>query len=209
MNAALESGKRSPEQFEGDLVFIAERLLTKMPVAEIHRQLLSKRSAEYTLSLSQIYKDVRVLERRWASGLSATTITEWKAKELRHIEHLEEEALKAYERSKADGQTMSGTVNIEGSPTGSRNVTKTRRDGDPRWFDVLIKLMERKARLLGLDAPLKLDAIVKEEGGTTLDSLRQAYKSKMEAEVKASLRNGTIVDAEVVKEDKNPGAISS
>jgi hypothetical protein len=44
--------------------------------------------------------------------------------------------------------------------------------------------------MLGLDAPVKVDAVVTTNDEGTLDSLRQAYREKVAAEVKAELTLG-------------------
>lgn len=197
----FREAKRTSDQVEEDLIFIAELLSKKTKAVEITRKLNEIRHGSYSLSRQQVANDIKQLERRWAHSISNKTMAEWKAKQIYTIDHLMSEAMDAWERSKRDGQSMTGNVVAAGSsnptPTGQK-VTKTRRDGDPRWIEVMRGLLEREAKVIGMDAPLKLDANVTGEGMATLEALRIAYKERIRAEVKSELPRGQIVDVETI-----------
>lgn len=191
--------KRTEDQRESDYTLIAELLGKKNSITEIHKQVNASRDGLYSISRSQIVYDIRQLEKRWAAAISTKTMMEWKAKELHTIELLEAEAMEAWERSKREGQSMTGDINDTGASVGGRRVTRVRRDGDPRWIEAMIKLQERKARLLGLDAPIRLDASVKADEVATLDTLRAAYRERVEAEIRNTTPRPTVVDVETVQ----------
>jgi Zn-dependent M32 family carboxypeptidase len=78
-----------------------------------------------------ISNDLRHARRCWAQALVGD-LQEVKAQELERLEYVEVEAVRAWERSKRDPDNPS----------------------NPKYLDTLVKASVRKARLLGLDAPL-------------------------------------------------------
>ena len=167
---------------------------------EIWRKVNEKNAGRYTLSEQTVKKNMAAIEKQWAKVLTGRTLSEYKASQWWKADHLFSEAMDAWERSKREGQTMSGAVGATGEPSGSRSVTRTRRDGDPRWIEVMLKILERQAKIVGIDAPIKLEASV--TGDTNnLEALRLAYRERIKAEVVSNLPRkpeNAIVDVEVV-----------
>jgi hypothetical protein len=167
---------------------------------EIWRKVNEKNSGRYTLSEQTVKKNMAAIEKQWAKVLTGRTLGEYKASQWWKADHLYTEAMDAWERSKREGQTMSGAVGATGEPSGSRSVTRTRRDGDPRWIEVMLKILERQAKIVGIDAPIKLEASVTGDSNN-LEALRLAYRERIKAEVISNLprkAENAIVEAEVV-----------
>ena len=92
----------------------------------------------------------------------ASIVTE-RGRQLREIGAATREAFDAWRASKQP------TVLVASSPAGQRRTVIRRPNGDARILAQLVKLMERKARLLGLDQPIEMRAVVEErEAGMRL-----------------------------------------
>jgi len=200
-NGTLATWQRTDEQRKSDDELIATLMRKGAGPTEITRKINEKNSGIYSLTLSVIYRNMKQLTGEWAKEMVSQSIGEYKAAQYQKVEHLYAEVMEAWERSKREGQTMSGAVNATGETTGTRSVTRTRRDGDPRWIEAAIKLLERQAKIVGIDAPLKLEASTG-TGNNDLDALRRAYRERIHAEVVSNLpKRGedAIVDATVVE----------
>jgi hypothetical protein len=197
----LPTWQRTEEQRKSDDELLASLMSKGCGPREITRKVNEKNAGSYTLSLALIHKNMKQLEELWAKAMVTRSIGEYKASQYQKVEHLYNEVMEAWERSKREGQTMSGAVNATGEATGSRSVTRTRRDGDPRWIEAAIKLLERQAKIIGIDAPLKLEASVG-AGNSDLDALRKAYRERIHAEVVSNLPKrgeNPIIEATVVE----------
>ena len=197
----VSTWSRTDEQRKSDDDMLVELMRKGNGPRECHRKINAKNSGIYTLSLATVHTNMKRLEAVWAKEMVASSIGEYKASQWQKVEHLYNEVMEAWERSKREGQTMSGGVNATGEATGSRSVTRTRRDGDPRWIEAAIKLLERQAKIIGIDAPLKLEASVG-SGNSDLDALRKAYRERIHAEVVSNLPKrgeNPIIEATVVE----------
>ena len=182
--------KRTPEQREADLAVIEEMLGKHKRYTEIAAFITSIRP--YSLSAVQVGLDAQRLTKRFLKAYVGP-LADRKVMELKNLEKLEREAFDAWERSKEDQVGMSLTTfpkGEDGSSAGDKKGggvktnTRKRRDGDPRFLETLLKIHERRCRLLGLDAPIKLDVEVEGEiiHGVNISSLREAFKNRVLAE---------------------------
>ena len=197
----VSTWSRTEEQRKSDDEMLVELMRKGCGPREIHRKVNAKNAGVYTLSISLISNNMKRLEEGWAKEMVAHSIGEYKASQYQKVEHLYNEVVEAWERSKREGQTMSGAVNANGEATGTRSVTRMRRDGDPRWIEAAIKLLERQAKIIGIDAPLKLEASVG-TGNSDLEALRKAYRERIHAEVVSNLPKrgeNSIVDVAVIE----------
>jgi len=114
------------------------------------------------VSQAQISMDVRTLQKRWvAAGLM--DLTEAKARELAKIDELERTYWDAWEESKKARQ-----VDTSGKTEGGElraQIRKETRDGNPAFLTGVGWCIDRRAKLLGLDAPTKQDIT---SGGKTI-----------------------------------------
>lgn len=100
---------------------------------------------------SQISYDLRILRGRWERA-STHKIDRYKAQELAKIDHLEREYWDAWKRSKQAGLKISKKREVNG-----RMVTDTQQaenpPGNPRFLDGVQWCIERRCKILGIDAP--------------------------------------------------------
>lgn len=105
---------------------------------------------ELGLSQQQISKDIAVVRERWQ--ISGTiNLDEAKQKELTRIDLLEFEFWAAWERSKKEGAKASQEKNLTGITVKS-TMSKENRDGNPAFLAGVMTCIDRRCKLLGLDA---------------------------------------------------------
>lgn len=178
------ANKRTRQQREDDLALIAQMMAAKKNQTLITAALNTTRP--YKLTRSQIAYDVRELEKRYKEK-HIRPLQVAKARELEQIEHLEAEAYEGWERSKLPTQSQRVEVEEEKAADGTAKSHPVRkiqssekRDGDPAFLAILIKLSERRAKLLGLDAPVKQDIKMENLNGpsVTVNVLLDAAKRR-------------------------------
>jgi hypothetical protein len=87
------------------------------------------------------------------------------------------EELRAIETNRLDGLTLALWPKAE--------------SGDIRAIEAIVKLMERRARLLGLDAPTKIQAeVINYEGGELGEHTRRIIELVRQSGVQASIMGG-------------------
>ena len=158
--------KRTPAMKLADLAFIERLVLRAKPTREIAELLSAARP--YKLSHVQVHKDIKKLEEMWlASAMKDISIE--KQKMLRKLDVLESELWEAWDRSKQEEvqrtltrTTADGTASPadEGSTAAAKKVEAARkvtRDGDASYTRQILEVMERRAKLLGLDAPTRAE----------------------------------------------------
>lgn len=100
------------------------------------------------LSLSTVKRELRHLHQEWQAEAQADT-NETLSAELKRLEAVSREAWKGWELSLKE-QT---TTTEEGD---SRKTRTTTTSGDPRYLNTLLTAIERRCRILGIDAPSKV-----------------------------------------------------
>lgn len=153
--------RRRKIQRERDLVILSERYLSGIPQYEIARQL---KVTQQTVS-----NDLKELQSRWLAS-SLVNIDEVKARELAKIDYLERVYWEGYERSIRVEETTtvraSGAVRqVPGSDTqfiqekdATTIKTQHSRDGNTSYLQGVQWCIDRRCKLLGIDAPTKLTA---------------------------------------------------
>jgi hypothetical protein len=156
--------KRNAAQRAADLAFIERMVIRSKTSREIARLLSAERP--YTLSHVQVYKDIRKLEEMWMTQATRDIALE-KQRMLQKLETLECEMWDAWDRSKTDEtqRTVARTgpaSAVEGDGSGEKAATKkvegvrkVSRDGDAAFAKQILEIQDRKAKLLGLDAPTR------------------------------------------------------
>jgi predicted XRE-type DNA-binding protein len=144
-------------------LFERERDLER--VTDLHCRGLSQRAIAEQLQVSQpqIAYDMKRLQKRWQES-AQEKLERYKAEQLARIDHVERIAWEAWERSCQDAETTSvklveGRTDKQGQPLPdlrtSAQVTKGQA-GDPRFLERVGWCIERRCKILGLDAPTKL-----------------------------------------------------
>jgi hypothetical protein len=137
--------------------------------AQIAEDLAAQRI--YRVSRQTISNDIKEIQRRWLES-SIRDFDEARAEELAKIDHLEATAWDEYYRSrKAQKKTL------QKSMSGDREINEARveeieRIGDVRYLQLVDRCIERRCKLLGLDAPAKADIT---SGGAPLNIVEVAY----------------------------------
>lgn len=145
--------RRSPEQRENDLVFCTDLFLRGYSYRQI-ADLLNQRNAKMGLDYAivppmRVYKDLKQLLINWKRE-HEENIDLYITKELSKLDKIEAELWDAWERSK---KRIVSKIRQSGLKT-ERSETFA---GNPRYLDLVLSVQQRRAKLLGLDAPVKVD----------------------------------------------------
>ena len=109
-------------------------------------------AARLQLSKRVIYRDIELSLKEFGKETDET-VRAWRRKELARLEAMEREA---WERHR---DAIGHTVEVTKTKSKDGNSTRKHRKkltGDPRWMDILIKLHEKREKLLKLARPEKV-----------------------------------------------------
>lgn len=131
------------------------------------REETMKRLGLKTYSLETVHKDVHRLLDEWKEH-RISCIDAVVQLELSRNDEIMKEAWEAWDKSKMDYERMSAKQ--QGKPSGGgdgnsgietyrleQKKEMVRKYGDPRYLELILKVEERNAKLLGYDKPLKVD----------------------------------------------------
>lgn len=162
----MAAPKRTTIQRERDLVTVAELYLkgcTQQYIAGV----VSEEYEDETLTRQQIGYDIKKLIKRWQKS-QLVDIDQAKTSELAKINHLERTYWDAWERSCEDAETVTqktkGVVQRRQDDDGAfvserpAEATKTSKGqaGDPRFLTGVMTCIDRRCKILGIDAPKQL-----------------------------------------------------
>ena len=136
---------RTPDQILKDREEIARLYLQRLSQREIGERL--------GLSRQQVGYDLEAVRQEWLQS-ALVNFDARKAEELARIDRLEREYWDAWEASKQERETVS-TEQVSGG-RGDRTKAAIRKEqpsGDPRFLAGVERCIERRCKLLGLDAP--------------------------------------------------------
>lgn len=145
--------RRTPEQRENDLVFCTDLFLRGYSYRQI-ADLLNQRNAKMGLDYAlvppmRVYKDLKQLLINWKRE-HEENIDLYITKELSKLDKIEAELWDAWERSKK-------RIVSKIRQSGLKKVRSETFAGNPRYLDLVLSVQQRRAKLLGLDAPVKVD----------------------------------------------------
>lgn len=164
--------KRTTEQRETDLIFCSDLFLKGYTYREISR-LINKHNAEagrdYTLSAVSIYKDMQKCLIEWKRE-RMKNIDDYVTQELRKLDRMEVELWTAWEESKTGKRREKNRTSAKPRKVLTEeektadwygyDETQTETSaGNPRFLDLLLNVQQRRAKLLGYDAPVKVDIV--------------------------------------------------
>ncbi len=144
------SNKRTKAQKEKDRTDIAALYLKGLSIREISKWIGENRT--YTLSRHQVCEDLKAIRRDWREGTMQAT-NAWMDLQLAKLDRIEAEAWGAWDRSKLDRVTTRQSKDAGGQTSAS--VEKAGRVGDARHMATVLTCIDRRCKLLGLDAPEK------------------------------------------------------
>ena len=162
--------KRNAEQREYDILFCSNLFLRGYSYREIQKALnedLAKRETGYTIALSMVYYDLQQCLIEWKRE-RLETIDEYVTQELRKLDKMEQQAWEAWEASKTGKMRTKEKTNKgrpiktdaeDGDPEyyGYNETATETSAGNPRFLDLLLSIQQRRAKMLGFDAPIKVD----------------------------------------------------
>jgi hypothetical protein len=168
---------RTPQKKAADRAAIAERYL--------RGEYQSTIAAALGLDQATVSRDLALLQREWEAR-AAATIDAAKAAELAKIDALERTYWAAWE---ASTQPQKRTKTADRAGTKSAEVGSVTRDGNPAFLAGVLGCVDRRCKLLGLDAPVNFRLLMQQEaerlavvtGGTAEDILREAQQIAAEA----------------------------
>ena len=151
----MAANKRTAIQIERDRREIARLYLRGWKQAEIAERLSGSEDREYALSQQMISYDIKRLIEQWRAS-ALLDLDQAKAEELAKVNQLEVEYWEAWENSKATLKRQRGQKKVDGQLT-EQTISVNERDGDPRFLTGVQWCIERRCKILGLDAPSKHD----------------------------------------------------
>lgn len=162
--------KRTKAQKEYDIAFCSNLFLkgyTYVEIANALNQDLRKRNLDYSISYQMVFYDMKQALIEWKNE-RLENVDEYITAELRKLDKMEVELWNAWEKSKA------GKERIKKRKSARPNKPLTENEathdwygydesmnetsaGNPRFFDLILNVQQRRAKLLGLEAPVKIE----------------------------------------------------
>lgn len=162
-NQKMKGGKRTVEQREADKAFCAELFVkgyTYRQIADRLNEANRDNGLEYTVTYKTVFNDINAILADWKKQ-QFTDINKYMQLELKKLDKIEVELWAAWENSKGSKRKTKikgGSINdsiASGGELAERSLETT--NGDPRYLDLLLKVQERRAKLLGYNAPVKVN----------------------------------------------------
>jgi hypothetical protein len=156
------------------------------------------------VSQGQVNHDLKLIQQRWRES-SIMDMNEAKQRELERLDLLEREYWAAWEQSKnertkarqeSDGKSKDGKPNVVRA-----TMEREQRDGNPAFLAGVMSCIERRCKLLGLDAPAKAELTGK-DGGPIKTEANKPDLSKLSLDELLQLRS---MVAKATDEPANPG----
>ena len=141
------SRQRDPAQLARDRRKIADLYLQGRLQADI--------AAELEINQSTVSRDLKALHKEWLAA-ALVDFGAVKAQELAKIDRLEREYWRAWERSCKDAETVVKKQKEDGGK--EMQQTLKGQAGDPRFLDGVQWCIERRCKILGVDAPQRVQS---------------------------------------------------
>lgn len=161
--------KRTKDQRECDLAFCSNLFLRGYTYREISERLNeenARRGLAYTITKQMVYWDMQQLLIEWKRE-RMENIDDYVTQELRKLDKMEVELWEAWERSKTGKLREKSRRNAKPRKVledgdnpeyyGYKEATTETSAGNPRFLDLLLNVQQRRAKMLGFDAPIKVD----------------------------------------------------
>lgn len=184
--------KRTADQRRIDAHEIMRQVVRGLPHHEIAIHISSIRP--YSLSRQMISYEVGKMRKEWKDG-AAEMMASQKETELMGLAEQERELWAAWEKSKTDA-TRSRVEKRDGGEGGRggslQAISKEGQNGDPAYQRLILDIRDRRAKLLGLDAPVRSEVSGPDGGpitnrtlpfdaGQIEEALRQKFLAEQEA----------------------------
>lgn len=156
-------GKRTVEQREADKTYCADLFVKGYTYRDIAKKLNEynrSKGLDYEVTYKTVFMDINQVLIDWKKE-RLDEIDNYIQLELKKLDKMEVELWGAWDKSKSGKRKtkiVGGSIKegaVSGGELDSRQLEDT--NGDPRYLDLLLKIQERRAKLLGYNAPVKLD----------------------------------------------------
>jgi len=118
---------------------------------------------ELGLERSTISKMLKRLNERAMKTITDEILAE-KAQHIRQLKEIADEAFQAWERSKETRKGVVKKSRTGGMTRGEETTTSVQdQDGDPRYLETAMKALNDIRKILGLDAPEKIERVLNPE----------------------------------------------
>lgn len=172
----MAANRRTPIEIERDRTKVARMYLQGKTQYEI--------AAEMGFAVSQIAYDLKMIRKEWQESRFAD-LDQIKAEQLAKIDELERTAMNSFMQSLLPREVTitekeSMGLDQSGKPLPGPMRASTRKEsqvGDPRFLEIVFKCIDRRCRLFGFDAPVKMDI-------QTIDALIEAELAQRAGEKK-------------------------
>jgi predicted transcriptional regulator len=133
------------------------------------------------VSQQQVSYDLKEIQLTW-QDMSVAQLTELKARELARIDNLERTYWQAWEKSQQPKETTSTAKEGEKVKVGKRSE---QRNGNPQFLQGVQWCIERRIKLLGLDAPVRSEvssalAVTQNYNDMDAAELSRLYTAKLQ-----------------------------
>lgn len=174
--------RRTPDQVIKDQAIVAEMYLKGFTMAAIAEALEAANGIKY--SVNMVNYDLREVRKRWRSS-AVRDFDAHREEQLARLDLLEAKAWREFERSCEDyhkrieqgEELVAPEVSEDGEPLDApTKLVRTEtggQTGDPRYMNVILNIVERRCKLLGLDAPTKV-APTNPEGDKPYQSMSES-----------------------------------
>lgn len=154
--------KRTPAQRQRDVAFCSDLFLkgySYMAISEKLNKQLAVWGETYTITRQGVFHDIKDVLEEWRNE-HKEDINTYVDRELKKLDKIECEAWSAWVNSLGERVRQRLRVDKDKPHQGPQleEVTKESIGGDPRFLDLLMSVQQRRAKLLGLDAPVKIEA---------------------------------------------------
>lgn len=135
----------------------------------------SRIAQEIGVSQAQISYDLAAIRKEWRES-ALRDFDAAKMRELEKIDLIESEAWEAYHRSKEERQ-KAVKEKVEGDTSGRTKVqvTTEKVDGDPRFLSQIMACIDRRCKILGINAPERHELTGKDGGPVQTESSVKIY----------------------------------
>ena len=147
--------KRTRQQTAADMAYIEHEVVRGKTFKTIAEELSAMRT--YKLSRQQVCYDYKRIAAIWRTEMVAD-LHEAKQKDLLGLAAQEAELWASWEKSKQE-QTRHNAEKVSGGKGGEHNrasIVRESQCGDVAYMEALLKIRERRAKILGFDAPTRL-----------------------------------------------------
>jgi predicted transcriptional regulator len=179
----MPAAKRTPVERNRDLKLTAEMYIRGKTQYEI--------ASELGISQGQVNYDLKAIQAQWRES-TTMNLDEAKGRELARLDELERTFWNAWEASKmertksrqeTDGSKKDGKLTVKKAST-----EKEQRDGNPAFLAGVLSCIDRRCKLLGLDAPTKSELTGKDGGPIRTENTQKPDLSKLSLDELLQLR---------------------